>query len=272
MKAHFKDIYYAAREICKGSGNINLLSIGLITGVVYIAYLLLVNRELFFLLTSIKGREDYESIDIYIYQLQSFQIQNINVLIPAVVSFILFIGPSQQIKKNMQNRLLPTAPWVRIISLLLVTFTIAATSATTTYLLDQGIIAYTRYRFMPELTLICESMGHLYRQIPDMYILSTDYQYPTPFGLWVICVFLIAPTIILITLNVNLIFQRHSSLKGVFLVFSVVFVGLLLHDNIRPIPSSVISTTVNWTPTIYFLVLLISLTLSLFYLFKEREG
>ncbi|HMR20123.1 MAG TPA: hypothetical protein PKA53_12550, partial [Sphingobacterium sp.] len=66
MKAHVKDICYTAREICKGSGYINLLTIAGLTVIVHLAWLILINRNLFYFFTGIKGSEDYMSINDYI--------------------------------------------------------------------------------------------------------------------------------------------------------------------------------------------------------------
>jgi hypothetical protein len=269
MKTRIKDIFFAAREISKGSGAINLLSISGITFIIYIVLLILNKSDLFYILTNIKNRNNYETVGDYNGALEYLYIDEANVIIPIITVIISFIPLFRIIKSNPQNRLLPISPWTKIIAVTFVIYAVTLVSSFVVYLLDQGVVYYIRHLFLLELTDLRESSGYLYRQIPTDRILANNYQYPLSLFKNVTILGVLAPLSIILLLNLNLIFRQYSIIKGPALICLVILIGVMLQNIMQPIPSTVMSA--GRIPGIYFSVMLINLIFTLYYLLKERE-
>lgn len=271
MKTALTDIYKYSREICRSTARINLLSIALITLIVYFVYLIIFNQDFLFFLTNIKGLEDYNSTDDYMLSLEALHINEMSLLIPIGVVIILFIAPSEYIKRDLQNRLLPVSTGVRVVTIILVSLYIALVSSTVVVLLDHALIAYMRFRFLDEISAFRESTGDLYHQLPNNAILSSSYSYFIPFSKW-LSMCLLIPFINVLILNMAMLFARYSIIKGVLFLGIIIFIVITLYNSQQPIPSTVIAVDVPWITNLYSWVIMACLLLTLFFVFKEREG
>lgn len=203
--------------------------------------------------------------------LEALHINSINIITPLVIPIIVFIAPSEFIKQAPQNRLLPVSTGVRVVAVILVSLVIALVSSAVVVLLDHALIAYMRYRFLDEVIAFRESIGELYRQLPNNAILSTSYSSSIPFSMW-LSMCLLTPFINMFNLITKMIFPRYSMVKGVLAVGIILLITILLKGVSQPIPSAVLAIDVSWITNLYSWILMACLLLTLFFVFKEREG
>lgn len=278
MSNTFRKYYYSIREICYGSGYITLLSISIITLIVYILFLFFENREIIPLLIGTLNKNVFASNTDYVTFLESLNFnRELTILIPILCTIILLVNPANQLKSNTLNRILPIAAKDKVISFLIIILGCTIISNFIIVLLDCAIIQYLRSKYLNEVLTLQESIGELYKyRIKNGYLFSADY---SPFiestkrlsGMLILS--LVFNTLILVF---NLLFHKYSIIKGISLIVSIVFIAFYLRNSFikidRNMTIDVTSYAYETVYYIYFPILFICLILSFYFLLKQKEN
>lgn len=277
MKEKIKNFYYALREICQGSGKISLLSILIITVIIYGFLFITSNQQILPLLTSNINKQAFPSTQEYLTYLESRRIDlDINKLVPILSTIVLLIVPIGELKTNIALRLLPISIWTKIIALLIIIVTVTILSFGIVQLLDYGILHYIRAQYLSEVINLNESIGELYKKNNGGISFLFDPSYANSFkGIRDLSTIIIISLVFnTISLVINLIFNKYSLVKGIGLAAIVMYIAFNLRQAITHYggttieTNSIVYTTVYY---IYFPILFICFLLSFYYLLKQKE-
>lgn len=270
----YKSLLHTLREISRGSGKINIITVGIYTLTLYFAFLVGFNSEFIALLIKNKTASDFKSIHEYIAALSSLELDRTYFIVPGLVSIMLLIPYVLNIKSNTLNRLLPISIHTRIVAIFISILFITSLSLGMIILLNQLVLLFTRYSLLPELIKALESIGELYKQLPSEYMLSQDYvelHYITPI---IIIVYVFSLFLNIIMFNVGLFFKTYSWFKGLAVFLFTLFAITYFHSKHRFASASEPYLTLQRDVSFPFIVMffiIAMLTMSLYFLLKERE-
>lgn len=269
----FKNILKTMREMWSSNGT-NLVSITVQTVAIYIIFLYINNKELISLLIGQKTIADFKEINQYIETLQNLEIDRTNLLIPVIVSVCINIPSLIQLKSSILNRLLPISTKTRLISILTTVITTTTLSLALVILLDYLLVLITKNNLSANLVTAQESLGQLYMQISSEKILSTEYKSFYNISSLIILNYSFVLLFNLLAFNIGLFFQRYSWIKGGAILILTLIISLYFYENNRSItPKSEVYLIADGfqMPTTFFIILIITLSTSLYHLLKERE-
>ena len=278
MRNTLKKHYYSIREICHGSGYISLLSITLITLLLYVLSLFFANKQIIPLLIGTLNKNAFASNTEYLIFLESLNFNNeLTIIIPILCTIILLVNPTNQLKSNTLNRILPIAAKDKVISFLVIIIGCTIISIFITTLLDFAIKKYLRSKYFNEVLTLQESIGELYKyRTRNGYLFSVDYSpflNSTKHLSSILILSLVCNTLII---NFILLFQKYSIIKGISLIVSVLFIAFYLRNSLikmnHNMALEVTSYAYETVYYIYFPIMFICLIMSFYFLLKQKEN
>lgn len=277
MKETLKSLYYACREICLGSGRISILSIVITTLVVYTLFFVTGNQQILSLLIGTTSKESFPSAQSYLQFLESVgSINELHILIPILSTIILLIPPTSQLKANVLNKLLPIAAWQKTMAFMLIILSCTILSLCLVQLLDYGITQYIRVKYLPEVITLQESFGELYKnKVSRGSIFSADNNQFSDYSKHIraiITLSLVFNTILLVT---NLLFNKHSIIKGVGLIILTLFIAVNIRTALLKNGDQTMhlnSFTYETVYFIYFPVIFMLFLFAFYFLLKQKES
>ncbi|MCA5004507.1 hypothetical protein [Sphingobacterium bovistauri] len=270
MEISLKNTLRSIREICQGSSNISIQQILLRTFLILLAYLFISSKEVIVLLVGLKNSSTFKSEMDYLTFLENLRIDELTILVPIICTLTFIISSSVYYRRSSQLQMLPISPIEKIISYIVVIVGITIISLLFNYGLQYIIVYSLQKIYQPELIVMQEKIGELYKTISQDYILSTNYSIRvSPYS--VLLISLVANLFILVS---NLLFRKFGIIKGILLVISVAVVAALVHRTILMTAGTSIDINIAYD-IVYFIYLPIMIScmiLSFYFLLKEREG
>ena len=164
MKNKIKNFYFIIREICQGSRRISLLSISVITFLIYSIIFSFNNQWVLSLLFGKINKHSFPTVAEYLHYLESCTIDSeINILVPILTPMVLLIIPTIQQKTNIAIKLLPTTNWLTVVAFTVIIICVTTLSMGIVQVLDYGIKYYLRAKYLTEIIALQESIGVLYK-------------------------------------------------------------------------------------------------------------
>lgn len=277
MKEKLKNSYYICREICLGSGRITILSVLIITIILYIFYFMYENSAILPLLTGNLNKNNFLSTEHYLEYIESLRLNlELTLLIPVLSTIILLIKPSNQLKTNTLNRLLPITLFERVVSFMIIIFVSTLFSYGIVIVLDYVILYFIRSQYLHEVLSLQESIGELYKKkVMNGYLFSLEssFNFIAYIKRLPACIILsmVFNTIVLV---INFLFEKYSIIKGVVLIFMVLFVAMYLRRINISYHSSTVNTHFNAYPIVYYIyfpLIFICALFAFYYLLKQKE-
>jgi|SRR5690606_20245247 len=270
----YQNLTYSIREICRGSGVINLATISIATVVLYILLGFFLNRDIFIFLMETNS-DIQNSGNSLRNSLEKLHYQNIHMLLIPLINVVIFMEvPLKEQISNQLIRTLPISPLTRLLAIAISIVYIATVSLILIIIIDFGIIYYIRTLYMQKLIELQEGIGILHTQLEMNKIFSTNLNYINILGLSEsIFVIFYAVLFGFIRLNVLQFFDNYSFTKTFLIVGILIFAVNKFLSNFLDLSSANTEQMQVDTP-IYIVVYVLATLLILFstyYTLKERE-
>lgn len=270
----YQNLTYSIREICRGSGVINLATISIATVVLYILLGFFLNRDIFIFLMETNS-DIQNSGNSLRNSLEKLHYQNIHMLLIPLINVVIFMEvPLKEQISNQLIRTLPISPLTRLLAIAISIVYIATVSLILIIIIDFGIIYYIRTLYMQKLIELQEGIGILHTQLEMNKIFSTNLNYINILGLSEsIFVIFYAVLFGFIRLNVLQFFDNYSFTKTFLIVGILIFAVNKFLSNFLDLSSANTEQMQVNTP-IYIVVYVLATLLILFstyYTLKERE-
>ena len=274
MKETFEDLRNAIREICQGSGNINFLSILITTIIVYLGFLIISSRNLFFLLIGLYPVAEFESSQAYLNFLENIELDELGILVPIIVVIILIMFSIKKLKESVQNRLLPISPALKVVAFICIVLFITLFSTAIVWVMDLAIIKYTKYTYLSKVIDLQESMLDFYKPLPYNKLFSNGYESYRLGSKRYMILPILSVLIFTIMAVFELYFKKYSIIKGVITIIIIVATSLLLNFLIEKQDHASINVRLSSDTiflNIFFPIIIICGILSFYFLLKQRE-
>jgi len=270
----YQNLTYSIREICRGSGVINLATISIATVVLYILLGFFLNRDIFIFLMETNS-DIQNSGNSLRNSLEKLHYRNIHMLLIPLINVVIFMEvPLKEQISNQLIRTLPISPLTRLLAIAISIVYIATVSLILIIIIDFGIIYYIRTLYMQKLIELQEGIGILHTQLEMNKIFSTNLNYINILGLSEsIFVIFYAVLFGFIRLNVLQFFDNYSFTKTFLIVGILIFAVNKFLSNFLDLSSANTEQMQVNTP-IYIVVYVLATLLILFstyYTLKERE-
>lgn len=270
----YQSLKYAVREICRGSGVINLATIGIATIILYIIFGYILNRNVFHFLIDIESEIEKNEGSLRIV-LERLSYYNMHQLLIPIINVVIFMEtPIKEQINNQLIRILPISPSVRLLSIVISIAFLAIASLLLILIIDFGILQYIRSNYTQQLIDLQEGAGILHSQLDNINILSTNFNdfYLASLSEKLVVIFY-AIVYGLLRLNLLQFFNNYAFAKSFLIIGILVFIINKISFSLFDL-GGLQTQKVQVESPIYifiFIIATILLILSSYYTFKERE-